>query len=71
MAALADLGISTRVGTYAVHRQPYMRDRPGVPAALPHSDEAAECSVALPLFNGLSAADQDIVIAAMRETWRA
>jgi dTDP-4-amino-4,6-dideoxygalactose transaminase len=59
------------VGTYAVHRQPYLRGRPGVPDRLVHSDEAAERSVALPLFNGLSDADQSKVIDAVQEIWRA
>lgn len=71
MMELARRGISTRVGTYAVHRQPYLKGRPGVPERLPHADEAAERSVALPLFNGLSDADQARVIHAVRELWGA
>ena len=71
MAALAQRGISTRIGTYAVHRQPYLRGRPGVPERLPASDEAAERSIALPLFNGMRAADQDAVIDAIQKEWTA
>lgn len=69
MAALASDGVSTRVGTYAVHRQPYLRGRPGVPTRLPASEEAAERSIALPLFNGMSLAEQDTVIDAIRRAW--
>lgn len=71
MAELARRGISTRVGTYAVHRQPYLQGKPGVPRSLPHSDEAAERSVALPLYNGLAEADQQQVIDAIRTMWSA
>ncbi|MFN8176997.1 MAG: DegT/DnrJ/EryC1/StrS family aminotransferase [bacterium] len=71
MASLAAQGISTRVGTYAVHRQPYLRGKPGIPTRLPASEEAAERSIALPLFNGLKPADQDTVIAAIRRAWSA
>ena len=69
MAALAKSGVSTRVGTYAVHRQPYFREladkRP-----LPASEEAAERSISLPIYNGLLEKDQDVVIEAMRKAWK-
>ena len=71
MDALAAKGISTRVGTYAVHRQPYLLGREGVPASLPHSEEAAGRSVALPLDHGMTGADQDAVIGAIVALWRA
>jgi perosamine synthetase len=67
MARLAQQGVSTRVGTYAVHRQPYFRG--GSDTALPHSTRAAERSVALPLFNGLPRADQERVIGSVRAVW--
>lgn len=70
MAALAADGISTRCGTYAVHRQPYLAGRPGIPASLPHSEEAAERSIALPLYHGMAAAEQDQVIRAVERRFR-
>ncbi|MBZ0266521.1 DegT/DnrJ/EryC1/StrS family aminotransferase [bacterium] len=70
MAALAARGVSTRVGTYAVHRQPYLADCRRGPGGLAASEEAAKRSVALPLFNGLSKDDQDRVIDAVQATWK-
>lgn len=70
MEALAAEGISTRVGTYAVHRQPYLRGRPGIPVSLPHSEEAADRSIALPLYHGMTPADQEAVIRAVERAWR-
>lgn len=70
MAALARLGISTRVGTYAVHKQPYFLRAFGQPRPLPFSEEAATRSVALPLYNGLAFEDQDRVIEAVHATWK-
>jgi dTDP-4-amino-4,6-dideoxygalactose transaminase len=65
MDALSRQGVSTRVGTYAVHREPYWTER--FPAIrLPASEQAAERSVALPLFNGLDHPSQDRVIEAVR-----
>jgi dTDP-4-amino-4,6-dideoxygalactose transaminase len=65
---LARAGISTRVGTYAVHCEPYWADRAG--PELPHSAEAAERSVALPLYNGLAAEDRARVVEAVRRLWK-
>jgi dTDP-4-amino-4,6-dideoxygalactose transaminase len=67
MGRLAERGISTRVGTYAVHRQPYFSG--GSDALLPHSSLAADRSVAIPLFNGLAPNDQKRVIDTVREVW--
>jgi perosamine synthetase len=66
-AKLAERGITTRVGTYAIHREPYF-PRELLPAfPLPFSEEAAERSVALPFFNGMTLADQKAVVSAVRE----
>lgn len=70
MSALAEQGISTRVGTYAVHRQPYFRTKFGSTFDLPVSEEAADRSIAIPLYNGLSPSDVDRVIEAIRVLWR-
>jgi dTDP-4-amino-4,6-dideoxygalactose transaminase len=69
MARLAELGVSTRVGTYAVHREPYFVERFG-PLDLPVSDEAARRSVALPIWNGLLEDSVSTVVAAIREAWK-
>ncbi|MDP6528223.1 MAG: DegT/DnrJ/EryC1/StrS family aminotransferase [Gemmatimonadota bacterium] len=69
MGTLADQGISTRIGTFAVHREPYFADLfPQIPA-LPEAEHAAQASVALPLYNGLSVPDQDRVIRALHAIW--
>ncbi|MEZ5066587.1 MAG: DegT/DnrJ/EryC1/StrS family aminotransferase [bacterium] len=68
MEELARLGVSTRVGTYAVHRQPYFRERFG-DRSLPFTEEAADRSVALPLFCGLPESDQARVVEAVRTVW--
>lgn len=69
-AALSRADISTRGGTHAIHREPYFREATGAaPTALPASEEAAARSVALPMFNGLSRADQDRVIGALLAAW--
>jgi len=65
--ALARAGISTRIGTYAVHREPYWAKRAA--GELPRSREAAERSVALPIFNGMAAGDRQRVIEAVRSVW--
>lgn len=70
MAALAERGVSTRVGTYAVHRQPYLAECRRGPGGLAASEEAATRSVALPLYNGLSTDDHDRVVAAVRALWK-
>jgi dTDP-4-amino-4,6-dideoxygalactose transaminase len=67
--ALAARGVSTRVGTYAIHRQPYLGDRARQGGPLDASDEAARRSLALPLFNGMASSDLDHVIDAVREVW--
>jgi len=68
MSSLAAQGISTRVGTYAVHRQPYFREL-AMSRPLPISEEAAARSVSLPIYNGLPEGDQDRVIEAVRKCW--
>jgi dTDP-4-amino-4,6-dideoxygalactose transaminase len=69
MAGLADREVSTRVGTYAVHREPYFAERFG-PANLPVSEEAADRSVALPMWNGMSEELVERVIETVRAVWQ-
>ena len=65
---LADRGIGTSVHYVPLHRHPYWRDRYGLtPEQFPHADAAYQAMVSLPLFTAMSDADQDRVIAALRE----
>jgi perosamine synthetase len=58
IAALADTGIESTIGTYALHAQPSFRDACGTePGDVPISWMLAQRSVALPLHPGLSEAD--------------
>jgi dTDP-4-amino-4,6-dideoxygalactose transaminase len=62
MEALEARGIATRVGTLAVHRTALY----GLPAeACPAATAAEERSIALPLYPGLTDAEQDQVIEAL------
>lgn len=65
MQALLDAGISTRRGIMNSHQEPAYADYQGAP--LPHSEEARDQVVLLPLYESLSFADQDKIIAALRE----
>jgi len=67
-ADLAAAGIATAV-YYPVplHRQPYVLELGLGGAVLPVTDRAAQRTLSLPMFPGLSDADQDTVIAAVRD----
>jgi perosamine synthetase len=70
-AVLADLreaGVGADVYyPLPVHRQAYIMER-GLHADLPVTDAAAARTIALPMFPGLTEAEQDMVISAVRET---
>jgi len=64
MHDLAERGIGTQVHYLPVHRQPYYRKRyPGV--TLPGADAYYARCLSLPLFPAMTAADLDVVIAAL------
>ena len=66
--ALSDRGIGTSVHYVPLHRQPYWRDRYGLTVDMfPHSEAAYQSMISIPLFTAMSDADQDRVIAALRE----
>ena len=66
--ALSDRSIGTSVHYVPLHRQPYWRDRYGLtPQMFPNSEAAYQSMVSIPLFTAMSDADQDRVIAALRE----
>lgn len=65
---LSDRGIGTSVHYVPLHRQPYWRDRYNLtPDMFPHSEAAYQAMLSIPLFTAMSDADQDRVIAALRE----
>lgn len=61
MERMAAKGIATRRGVMAIHREPlYQRMMPGI--SLPETERAAEQTLLLPLFAGMTHADQDFVV---------
>ncbi len=68
MAGLKERNIGTGLHYRAVHLYPYYREHYGFkPGDYPNAEHIGECIVSLPLFPGLSDADQDRVIAAMAD----
>jgi dTDP-4-amino-4,6-dideoxygalactose transaminase len=64
---LIELGIGTGVHYRAVHLHPYYRDRYGLhPGDFPHATRASDTTLSLPLAGGLTDADQERAIAALR-----
>ncbi len=66
MQALLGWGIHTRRGVMCAHREPAYRDLP-LRHPLPVSEFLQDRSIILPLYPELTEADQDRVIAALRE----
>jgi perosamine synthetase len=63
MDQLQQLGISTRPATHAVHMLTFYRQKYGLtPEDFPNSFAANDCSISLPLFHGMTEAEQDYVI---------
>lgn len=68
MDRLQQHGISTRPATHAVHMLAYYRDKYGLaPEDFPNAYAANDCSISLPLFHGMTEAEQDHVIAIVRQ----
>jgi nucleotide sugar dehydrogenase len=64
LQALLDRGISARRGVMNAHQEaPYTR----AAVALPHSEAARDTVVLLPLYEGMSDADQERVVDALRQ----
>ncbi len=71
MAGLKERNIGTGLHYRAVHLYPYYREHYGFkPGDFPHAEHIGESIVSLPLFPGLSDADQDRVIAAMEDLFK-
>ena len=65
---LSDRGIGTSVHYVPLHRHPYWRDRYQLtPAMFPQADAAYQTMLSIPLFTAMTDADQERVIAALRE----
>jgi len=63
MDRLQQVGISTRPSTHAVHMLTFYRDKYGLkPTDFPNAYAANDCSISLPLFHGMTEAEQSFVI---------
>ena len=63
MDRLQQAGISTRPATHAVHMLTYYREKYGLKAEdFPMAFAANDCSISLPLFHGMTEAEQHYVI---------
>jgi dTDP-4-amino-4,6-dideoxygalactose transaminase len=63
MEALQQVGISTRPATHAVHMLSYYKNKYDIhPTDFPNAYISNECSISLPLFHGMSEAEQSYVI---------
>ncbi|CAM8670357.1 WecE Predicted pyridoxal phosphate-dependent enzyme apparently involved in regulation of cell wall biogenesis [Comamonadaceae bacterium] len=63
MDILQQAGISTRPATHAVHMLTYYREKYKLaPTDFSNSRAANDCSISLPLFHGMTAAEQQYVI---------
>ncbi|MFC8347333.1 DegT/DnrJ/EryC1/StrS family aminotransferase [Streptomyces sp. NPDC057280] len=68
LGALADAGVSARRGIMAAHLEPAYADHPHAP--LPVTERITRDSLILPLFHTMTEAQQDRVVAALREQAR-
>lgn len=67
MDALQQAGISTRPATHAVHMLAFYREKYGLaPDDFPNARAANDCSISLPLFHGMTEAEQSYVIATVK-----
>ncbi|MEU6352782.1 DegT/DnrJ/EryC1/StrS family aminotransferase [Streptomyces sp. NPDC047072] len=68
LAALSEAGVSARRGIMAAHLEPAYADHPSGP--LPVTERLSRDSLILPLFHTMTEAQQDRVVAALREQAR-
>jgi dTDP-4-amino-4,6-dideoxygalactose transaminase len=66
MQCLLDHGVSTRRGIMCAHREGAYADCPK-PHPLPHSENAQDRTVAIPLFPQMTEEDQDYVVRCLRD----
>lgn len=68
MDHLQQAGISTRPATHAVHMLSFYKQKYGLkPEDFPNAQAANDCSISLPLFHGMSEAEQAYVIRNVQE----
>lgn len=68
MDKLQKRGISTRPATHAVHMLTFYREKYGLkPEDLPSAYAANHCSISLPMFHGMTEAEQSYVIGVVVE----
>lgn len=71
MDKLQKRGISTRPATHAVHMLTFYREKYGLkPEDFPSAYAANHCSISLPLFHGMTEAEQSYVIGVVVEGFR-
>jgi dTDP-4-amino-4,6-dideoxygalactose transaminase len=71
MDKLQRAGVSTRPATHAVHMLSFYRNKYRLnPEDLPSAFAANDCSISLPLFHGMTCAEQDHVIDVVRSSRR-
>lgn len=70
MQRMLDAGIATRRGIMTAHRERAYTEAYG-PQALPVTEGASDHSLLLPLYPAMTEAEQDVVVAALREAIRA
>ena len=68
MQAMLDSGIATRRGVMCAHRQPAYPPGTWTAGPLQNSEQAEDSVVLLPLFPEMTDADQDRVVATLRES---
>jgi dTDP-4-amino-4,6-dideoxygalactose transaminase len=65
---MRERGVETTLGTYAMHLQPYFRERFGIPDAdLPNATRAHRSGLTIPLYQGMTHEDIEKVVAALGE----
>jgi perosamine synthetase len=68
MQRMLEMGVSTRRGIMCAHREPaYRKETWRCATELVESEQAQDHSILLPLFNGLTRADQARVVEALRQ----
>jgi perosamine synthetase len=69
ISCMLEQQVETTLGTYAIHAQPYYRDRLGLqPGSLPQSYRAFRQSLSLPIYASMGQAEVGQVAASLRES---
>jgi len=69
MDFLSERGIQTRPGTHAVHRLGYYKEKYNLrPEMFPNACLAEDTTITLPLYPGMTEADQEFVVSALKQS---